>query len=244
MVKIRTLLVALLVLSLSFALIGCSGGGKSGGSIDPGVSPGMTFDDPSASAIMLPAPTALQQVQQPEGKPWCLNSAGLTLYRMITGKDKPLEQVVKEMYTNESGTQVGNFLNWVNAHEMNASGTMVPTTWAIDTIAGAIKTGHYVIPCVNANGQPNSPHALIAYGVDAGRVLLSDSNPHMGMNLIAIDTTIFEEKWLINYGTEKRPKALLLFVDSRPKKAGLGKQSTSAGASTATTYPWGELRIK
>ncbi|MBI3633820.1 MAG: hypothetical protein HY226_06055 [Candidatus Vogelbacteria bacterium] len=205
----------------------------------------MTFDQPSATAIMLPPPTASQQVQQPADKGWCADSVGLTLYRMITGKNESLEQVVKEMQTDDNnGTQISNFLNWLNDHEVESASTEVRTTWAIGMITDEIKSGNYVVPYVNENGKPHSPHVLIVYAVDPvqNKIFLSDSNRHLGMNRFALDTSVFENQWLINVGSNNEPQAILMFMNKNPRP--VRSQASKAKTAGQAESLHGDLLIK
>ena len=199
------------------------------------VGPGMTFDPPSASATMLPPPTPAQQVQQPP-TPTCAPSAAVTLYRMVTGKSYTLDQAAREMHTTANGTYLSEFINWMNDHGMDASITTVPTTAANDMILAQIKAGYYTAPYVNENAKPNAAHVFIVYGVDNGRILISDSNRHLGMNRIAVDGKIFQNQWLINVGTKDHPEAILVFVNSHPKKPTTGSGKTTAGSLVNSRY--------
>lgn len=223
----------ILVVIIILAITGCDG--------DVGVGPGMTFDPPSKKAIMLRPPTAAEQANQGK-KPWCAPAAALTLYRVVTGKNEPLDQVAREMGTTENGTSMSNFVSWMNNHSLEASSTMVRTTWAIEMIKAEIKQGFYVAPHVNENAKPNSPHVFIVYGVDGNRVLVSDSNRHLGMNQFGIDLKIFQDQWLTKFGDEGDRKAFLVLVNSRPRRSGPGKQAVAAVGQAETLN--GDILVK
>ena len=211
--------VELIIICATLLMVGCEG------TKHTGVSPGMTFDAPSMSAIMLTPPT---QVQQGD-KPWCAPAAAVTLYKTIVQQPYDLSVAVREMGTDNEGTQISNFVNWMNNHQLKASLTTIPTTAAVEFILSQIKAGYYCIPYVNENGKPNSTHVLVVYGIDNNRVLISDSNRHLGMNRIGVDKKIFRDQWLINVGTTEGPEALLMFVDRHPRVA-TSQKTDNAGA--------------
>jgi len=222
--------VQILVLFATILLCGCDANNQ--------VGPGTTFDAPppySNSAIsMLPAPTEWQQVQNIGGVV-CVPATAITLYRIITQKDYDLGKAAGEMKVTANGTDLLTFINWMNDHEMEASMSLVPREWAIYMITEQIEAGYYVVPHVNERARPNSPHVFIVYGVDGDRVLISDSNKHLGMNKIAVDTNVFRDSWLIGANSQDPRGALLMFVDSKPKQAAPpapSKQSTEVGAET------------
>lgn len=230
----RAVRVLSLLITLSFT-IGCGGGSKYQ------VAPGINFNPPSDLSIMLPPPTDEQQVDQPQ-TPTCAPAVGVTIYRVVTGKDYSFEQAISEMRTGPGGTQISEFVFWLNSHEMSASKTSLPLGWAVGMIAEQIKAGQYVVPYVNESARPDSPHVFIVYGIDNNRVLISDSNLHSGMNRFAVDIGVFESEWLVNVGTKETPSALLIFVSSRPRQTPPGYLYGSSLEVPKITH--GELLIR
>lgn len=222
-----------LFVAISF-LTGCGGGSTKE------VGPGLTFNPPSPATIMLPPPTDEQQVEQGRS-PTCAPAAGVTIYRVVTGKDYDFNQAIAEMRTSANGTQISDFLTWLNGHELVASATTLPASWAIGMITAELKAGHYVIPYVNESARPNALHVFIIYGVDGDRILISDSNRHLGSKRFAVYANVFQNEWLVNVGTKDRPSALLMFVNSRPRHKTDQKFQNSVEMSKMSN---GELLIR
>jgi hypothetical protein len=212
-----------------------------GGRSSQQVAPGMNFNPPTDQLVMLPPPTDEQQVDQPQS-PTCAPATGVTIYRVITGKDYSFEQAITEMHTDANGTRIADLVFWLNNHELSASKSSMPTAWAVGMINEQIRAGYYVIPYVNESARPNAPHVFIIYGIDRNNLLISDSNRHFGMNRFAVDVNIFQSDWLVNVGTKESPEALLIFVGSKPRSGMMGIKTGSAMETPKMTH--GDLFIK
>jgi hypothetical protein len=228
--------IRLLICFIAITVVtGCGGGSTHQ------VPPGINFTPPSGEVVMLPPPTDEQQVDQGQS-PTCAPAAGVTIYRVITGKDYSFEQAINEMHTDANGTRISDLVFWLSTHELSASKSSMPTAWAVGMINEQIRAGYYVIPYVNESARPNAPHVFIIYGIDRNNFLISDSNLHFGMNRFAVDANIFQSDWLVNVGTKESPEALLIFVGSKPRQGLKGLSIESSIETPKMTH--GDLLIK
>lgn len=214
-------------ISSTMFLSGCGGGGgsssgASGGDLTPPViNPTVTPITPTVTLIsaILSPPTTEQQVMQGLNDKICEPAVATTLYRVITGRPFDLEQAKLDLIKTPGGS--GFFPDlavWFPAHGIDASMTTIAIDDAYDLMLGALHAGNYVVPSVYENADTASPHTFIVYGIDNGKVLISDSLYHENRsNRISIDWAVFKTSWLMSATRPdgRPPITSLIFVNSR-----------------------------